>query len=31
MAREAKARRFFEATAQAFLGDGLPWNWSIQI
>jgi hypothetical protein len=30
MAREAKARRFFEATAQAFLGDGLPWNWSIQ-
>lgn len=30
MAREAKARRFFEANAQAFLGDGLPWNWSIQ-
>lgn len=30
MAREAKARRFFEAKAQAFLGDGLPWNWSIQ-
>ena len=29
MAREAKRRRFFEATAKAFLGDGLPWNWSI--
>jgi hypothetical protein len=29
MAREAKRRRFFEAQAQAFLGDGLPWNWSI--
>jgi len=29
MAREAKRRRFFEAPAQAFLGDGLPWNWSI--
>ena len=29
MAREAKARRFFEAPAQAFLGDGLPWNWTI--
>jgi hypothetical protein len=29
MEREAKRRRFFEATAQAFLGDGLPWNWSI--
>jgi hypothetical protein len=29
MAREAKRRRFFEAVAQAFLGDGLPWNWSI--
>jgi hypothetical protein len=26
---EAKERRFFEAKAQAFLGDGLPWNWSI--
>ena len=24
-----KRRRFFEATARAFLGDGLPWNWSI--
>ncbi|MBV8458720.1 MAG: hypothetical protein JO122_19170 [Acetobacteraceae bacterium] len=29
MVREAKRRRFFEAPAQAFLGDGLPWNWSI--
>lgn len=31
MAREAKRRRFSEAQAQAqaFLGDGLPWNWSI--
>jgi hypothetical protein len=30
MYREAKRRRFFEAPAKAFLGDGLPWNWSIQ-
>lgn len=29
MHREAKRRRFFEAPAKAFLGDGLPWNWSI--
>jgi hypothetical protein len=29
MAREAKRRRFYEAQAKAFLGDGLPWNWSI--
>jgi hypothetical protein len=29
MAREAKCRRFGEAAARAFLGDGLPWNWSI--
>jgi hypothetical protein len=29
MAREAKRRRFYEAPAKAFLGDGLPWNWSI--
>ena len=29
MAREAKRRRFFEATARAFVGDGSPWNWSI--
>lgn len=29
MAREAKRRRFAEADAQVFLGDGLAWNWSI--
>lgn len=29
MAREAKRRRFDKAQVQAFLGDGLPWNWSI--
>lgn len=29
MAAEAKCRRFPEAAARAFLGDGLPWNWSI--
>jgi hypothetical protein len=29
MAREAKRRRFYEAEARAFLGDGLAWNWSI--
>lgn len=29
MAREARRRRFFEAAAKAFLGDGLPWNWTI--
>lgn len=29
MAREAKRRRFGEASAKAFLGDGLAWNWSI--
>lgn len=29
MQREAKRRRFFEAARQAFLGDGLSWNWSI--
>lgn len=29
MAREAKRRRFREAFAKAFLGDGLPWNWTI--
>ncbi len=28
-AREAKRRRFAEAPAKAFLGDGLAWNWSI--
>jgi hypothetical protein len=31
MAREAKQRRFPEAAARAFLGDGLPWNWSIWV
>jgi hypothetical protein len=30
MAREARRRRFGEASAKAFLGDGLPWNWSIR-
>ena len=30
MDREAKRRRFGEAKIKAFLGDGLPWNWSIQ-
>jgi hypothetical protein len=29
MAREAKRRRFPEAAAKVFLGDGLPWNWTI--
>jgi len=29
MAREAKRRRFAEAKAKAFLGDGLAWNWTI--
>jgi hypothetical protein len=29
VAREARRRRFCQATAGAFLGDGLPWNWSI--
>jgi hypothetical protein len=29
MQREAKRRRFFETMVKAFLGDGLPWNWSI--
>jgi len=30
MERESRKRRFFDAQARAFLGDGLPWNWSIQ-
>jgi len=30
MQREAQRRRFHEAPVQVFLGDGLPWNWSIQ-
>lgn len=29
MQREAQRRRFYEAPFQAFLGDGLNWNWSI--
>lgn len=29
MQGEAKRRRFYEASEKAFLGDGLPWNWSI--
>jgi hypothetical protein len=29
MAREAKRRRFLEAAGKVFLGDGLPWNWTI--
>jgi len=30
MAAEADARGFFAARKRAFLGDGLPYNWSIQ-
>jgi hypothetical protein len=30
MEREARRRRFFEAVARAFLGDGLAWNWTVQ-
>jgi len=29
MQREAKRRRFFESALRAFIGDGLPWNWTI--
>lgn len=29
MHRESRRRRFPEASHRAFLGDGLPWNWSI--
>lgn len=29
MKREADCRRFQEASARAFVGDGLPWNWSV--
>lgn len=29
MVREAKCRGFPNARAKVFLGDGLPWNWSI--
>jgi hypothetical protein len=30
MEREARRRRFDEARRRVFIGDGLPWNWSIQ-
>lgn len=29
MEREARRRRFNEASRRVFIGDGLPWNWSI--
>jgi hypothetical protein len=29
MEREARRRRFFESPRRAFVGDGLPWNWTI--
>jgi hypothetical protein len=29
MHREAQRRRFHESPRRAFLGDGLPWNWTI--
>jgi hypothetical protein len=29
MQREARQRRFGEAPARAFVGDGLPWNWAV--
>lgn len=29
MKHEAKQRRFGEASRRAFVGDGLPWNWTI--
>lgn len=29
MEREARRRKFFEAERRVFIGDGLPWNWSI--
>jgi hypothetical protein len=29
MQREAQRRRFYQAPLGAFLGDGLPWNWTI--
>jgi hypothetical protein len=29
MEREARRRRFFESPRRAFIGDGLPWNWTI--
>jgi hypothetical protein len=30
LAAEARRRRFYEARRRAFLGDGLPWNWTLQ-
>jgi len=30
MERESRRRRFAEARRRVFIGDGLPWNWSIQ-
>ena len=30
MEREARRRRLHEAPRRVFIGDGLPWNWSIQ-
>lgn len=29
MKREAERRRFYDALTQAFIGDGLNWNWSV--
>jgi hypothetical protein len=29
MEREAQRRRFHKASRRVFIGDGLPWNWSI--
>jgi hypothetical protein len=29
MQREAQRRRFHEAARRVFIGDGLPWDWSI--
>jgi hypothetical protein len=29
VAAEAQRRRFFQADRRAFLGDGLPWNWTL--
>lgn len=29
MEREARRRRFGEAARRVFIGDGLPWNWSL--
>jgi hypothetical protein len=29
MEREARRRRFHDASRRVFIGDGLPWNWSI--